>query len=211
MVRRVISLRLLANPPGPTGFKYDAVTILQSTIANNTAGTGPPPVKGGGAFAVQFDTGGAVSLLNSIISNPGVGDCTTVDASDPTVVATLIRDGSCLATISGDPLLGPLADNGGPTQTHLLLMGSSAASSGDPAVCAGADPTDQNGIPRPTDGVTQCSMGSTQSTVLGSPAAALPIPTLGEWARILMAGLLSLAAWAGLRRRRVTPKDPEVH
>ena len=41
-----------------------------------------------------------------------------------------------------DPLLAPLANNGGPTQTHRLLPGSEAINAGDPATLAG-----QNGIP----------------------------------------------------------------
>ena len=36
-----------------------------------------------------------------------------------------------------DPLLGPLADHGGPTQTHALLPGSPAIDAGDPDIVAG--------------------------------------------------------------------------
>jgi hypothetical protein len=43
--------------------------------------------------------------------------------------------------------LGPLADNGGPTQTHNLLAGSAALDAGDPAF-AGDPATDQRGLPR---------------------------------------------------------------
>ena len=55
---------------------------------------------------------------------------------------------TCDVIITGDPLLGPLADNGGFTQTHALLPGSSAIDKGnsDPAVCPG---TDQRGYTRP--------------------------------------------------------------
>jgi CSLREA domain-containing protein len=45
-----------------------------------------------------------------------------------------------------DALLGPLQDNGGPTWTHALLMGSPAIDAGDDAA---APPTDQRGVPRP--------------------------------------------------------------
>lgn len=49
--------------------------------------------------------------------------------------------------LNTDPQLGPLADNGGPTKTHLPLTSS-------PAIDTGADcgPTDQRGQPRPADG-----------------------------------------------------------
>ena len=36
-----------------------------------------------------------------------------------------------------DPLLGPLADNGGPTRTHALLAGSPAINMGDSMAAAG--------------------------------------------------------------------------
>jgi hypothetical protein len=47
-----------------------------------------------------------------------------------------------------DPLLGPLADNGGPTLTHALLPGSTALDA-IPAPYNDAPPTDQRGLPRP--------------------------------------------------------------
>jgi hypothetical protein len=47
--------------------------------------------------------------------------------------------------IGGDPKLGPLADNGGPTKTHALLPGSPAIDAG---ANTGAPATDQRGFPR---------------------------------------------------------------
>ena len=49
-----------------------------------------------------------------------------------------------------NPLLGPLADNGGPTMTHALLAGSPAIDAGDPAALAGMGGIpmfDQRGAP----------------------------------------------------------------
>jgi hypothetical protein len=49
-----------------------------------------------------------------------------------------------------DPLLGPLADNGGPTKTHALLVGSPAIDAGDPNAMAGSvdvPEIDQRGAP----------------------------------------------------------------
>ena len=40
---------------------------------------------------------------------------------------------------TADPLLGPLADNGGPTWTHALLPGSPATDAGDPGATQGFD------------------------------------------------------------------------
>lgn len=49
-----------------------------------------------------------------------------------------------------DPKLGPLADNGGLTQTHALLTGSPAIDAGDASVISGIS-TDQRGLPRLAD------------------------------------------------------------
>ena len=49
-----------------------------------------------------------------------------------------------------NPLLGPLAANGGPTATHALLPGSPAIDKGDPLSITPLNPpaTDQRGYPR---------------------------------------------------------------
>jgi hypothetical protein len=57
--------------------------------------------------------------------------------------ATCFPIGSDL--VVGDALLGPLDDNGGPTQTHALLPGSPAIDAGDNAFCP---VTDQRGAAR---------------------------------------------------------------
>src|SRR5207253_10404420 len=58
-----------------------------------------------------------------------------------------------------DPLVGPLATNGGPTGTLALLTGSPAIGHGDPATCSGAAVAgiDQRGIARPT---SLCAIGA---------------------------------------------------
>ncbi len=57
-----------------------------------------------------------------------------------------------------NPLLGPLAANGGPTLTHALQLGSPAIDAGSPmGACQGAGPTDQRGSVQP-DG--DCDIGA---------------------------------------------------
>jgi hypothetical protein len=69
-------------------------------------------------------------------------------------------DGNLVGNVSPhtspiDPRLGPLTDNGGPTQTHALLAGSPALDAGGPDFCPG---TDQRGVTRPQG--PACDMGS---------------------------------------------------
>jgi hypothetical protein len=63
----------------------------------------------------------------------------------------LDSDGSCFLTATGDlpkrnPLLGPLAFNGGPTETEALLAGSPAIDAG---AADGCPQYDQRGVVRP--------------------------------------------------------------
>jgi hypothetical protein len=60
--------------------------------------------------------------------------------------------------------LGPLQDNGGPTQTHALGAGSVAINQIPAEDCVDADgaplTTDQRGEPRPETGGTLCDVGA---------------------------------------------------
>jgi hypothetical protein len=69
--------------------------------------------------------------------------------------------------IGGDPKLGPLADNGGPTQTNALLPGSPAIDAGDNT---GAPMWDQRGpgYPRIVNGTIDIGAFEAQNT--GAPA-----------------------------------------
>ena len=58
----------------------------------------------------------------------------------------LDTDGTCVGTISPDPLLGPLQNNGGPTPTMAISMASPAFGGANPANCP---LTDQRGVLRP--------------------------------------------------------------
>lgn len=113
-------------------------TVSNSTLSGNTATpTGAGIFHNGGSLAVINSTlsgnglysAASVTLRNTIIANSGGADCR---ASAATVDAeySLIEDGlDCVNGTNvnngtGDPQLGPLQDNGGPTWTHALLPGS---------------------------------------------------------------------------------------
>jgi hypothetical protein len=97
--------------------------------------------------------------------------------------------------------LGPLANNGGPTQTHALLNvpGNPAINGGDPAYTG--SPNDQTGVtPRISGGRTD--MGAVEFAAAPAPqAVGAPVPVNGA----LGLGALSLALAAlGARRRKKT-------
>ena len=128
-------------------------TITSSTIANNT-GTANDGI-------VNY---GALTLLNTVVAgngDPADGD-DVVNYGTGTASYSLIRSegGYGLTDVIGnllgvDPLLGPLADNGGPTLTHALLAGSPALDAGPIDGCPG---TDQRGVARPQG--YYCDMGA---------------------------------------------------
>lgn len=114
-----------------------STTITNSTISNNVASS-----SGGGIFNQAN-----VTLINSIVANSTGGDIInlggTTDAQYSLVEDGLGINGTSSNNLTGDPLLGLLANNGGPTQTIALLPGSVAINAGS---CVTA--TDQRGITR---------------------------------------------------------------
>jgi uncharacterized repeat protein (TIGR01451 family) len=95
-----------------------------------------------------------------------------------------LENGStCMLTdptdIHANPLLGPLANNGGPTDTHALLAGSPAIDAGDSANCPSPD---QRGVSRPQ--AEGCDIGAFEAVAvadlsIAKAAAPNPIPLHG--------------------------------
>jgi hypothetical protein len=86
----------------------------------------------------------------------------------------LTDDDSCGFTeptdlIVADAMLGPLQDNGGPTETHDLLPGSPAIDAGSPDCPPPA--TDQRGVARPQGAA--CDIGAVE--YLPEPRGALAL------------------------------------
>jgi predicted outer membrane repeat protein len=160
------------------------LTVTDSTIVDNHAAGGPAgagePLStdgaaGGGGISKYAPTlttalGNTIIALNTTMN--------TVDAAAPNVAGTFISQGYNLigdgtgstgfnapgdqiGTTANpiDPLVGPLADNGGASYTHALLGGSPAIDAGNPA-SAGSDnacsTTDQRGFGR----VGRCDIGA---------------------------------------------------
>ncbi len=155
------------------------VTVADNTADSNHDGSGD----GGGVF--EAGTGNTGAISNSIIAGNtarlgGAPDCAGFVALDD---YDLVQDptGCTLHTnfslIGVDPMLGPLADNGGPTMTHALLRGSPAIDAADPDAPGSTDisceTTDQRGIARPQG--ARCDIGAFE--LVPPPATATPTAT----------------------------------
>jgi CSLREA domain-containing protein len=140
-------------------------TLANVTVSDNDAGG-----DGGGIR----NTAGTVLLRNTILAANGERDCYGPLTSQG---FNLFQNKDSFCPIGGtttgnqflvDPLLGPLQNNGGPTLTRALLVGSPAIDAGNPAAPATSEtacPTsDQRGRPRPKDGdgngSSRCDIGA---------------------------------------------------
>ncbi|HYV14123.1 MAG TPA: choice-of-anchor Q domain-containing protein [Pyrinomonadaceae bacterium] len=168
---------------------FDAqISISQSTIVQNTSALG-----GGG---VGNNNGGPIRIINTIVAH-------NVSNSGPDLLGPFVTLGHNLLTnftgssgftlgtnnANGDlvgasfaplsPLLGPLQNNGGPTQTIALLPGSPAINAGDNCVMSAGGclttplTTDQRGISRQVNQTVDMgafeSRAFTISVVSGTP------------------------------------------
>jgi CSLREA domain-containing protein len=121
------------------------VTISNSTLSGNSASIG-------GGLRNRY---GTLNIANTIIANSTSGG-DYVGGNNATIgtnTNNLVEDGSISGAIAADPLLGPLANNGGPTFTMALLAGSPAIST------TPGTGTDQRGINRNTSDIGAYSYG----------------------------------------------------
>lgn len=181
----------------------DAANIFNSTIAANTAQLG-----GAGIISLPGGTPAApvpITLVSSIVAKnatAGVLDdvyvpstyTLTITGSNDLVMATTPNVTLPAGTLSADPMLGQLTNNGGPTQTMGLYPGS-------PALDAGINPnaytSDQRGPGFPRVVGAAPDIGAFEGTV----APPVPAPALSAWALGLLAGLFG---WLGWRRSRAS-------
>ncbi len=113
-----------------------------------------------GNMGEGIGNGAALMLDNSVVAGNTELDCSN-SFGTVTALHTLVEDGTCITpgqdgNLAGDPLLGPLADNGGPTFTHLPELGSPLVDAGSAATCPD---TDQRGLPRDDQA---CDIGSVE-------------------------------------------------
>jgi CSLREA domain-containing protein len=157
------------------GFQTNTVVkVIQSTIAGNPHNAA--------AFNLSFPgAGSTVELRGSVINDDPHGCGTVTGTSSYNVDA----GSSCPVGTGGAsntaPLLGPLASNGGPTQTMALLTGSPAIDRVPLAACtddvAAPLTVDQRGLARPIPAGGACDAGAFESTAPPPPPAGGGAPT----------------------------------
>ena len=159
----------VADVMGGALYTSGDLTIRNATLAGNDSPMG----------SALFNGGGTLTVVSTIVTGGVTGHCGGAPATSGG--NNIDSDGSCAFAGSGDqiadPQLGPLADNGGPTPTHLPVVGSPAVDGGANAGCPA---TDQRGQTRPTDGngdgTATCDVGAVEFLDLcpTDPAKVLP-------------------------------------
>lgn len=162
-----ISNSTIANNSATYGgggiYNLDTVNITNSTIANNSGGG----IYNDCCYPTYTPT---LTISRSIVAANAGGDCFNLAFNDTLADQgyNLSSDSSCGFTGTGslqntNPKLGPLASNGGPTQTIALLNGS-PASDAIPLTSALCPKTDQRGHKRPDNlHESACDIGAYES------------------------------------------------
>lgn len=138
--------------------------VQNSTIAENSRTN----TAGNGFNGIMRGNNATVSIVNTILADNQENNC----SSSSNIISlghNLSTDYTCSLSQTGDqpgvdPLLGPLADNGGTVYTYALVPGSPAIDAGDNANCA---LNDARGIMRPFDGDgdsnADCDIGAVEA------------------------------------------------
>ncbi len=160
--------------------------VAGSGGATPGGGTGP-----GGAIGVGgINAPSPLQITNTIIANNlGGANCTNTLTDNehnlefPTNTCGFTPGAPKFDQV-GDPMLGPLASNGGPTQTMAFTIGSAAINHGDNAACAGplVGNVDQRGIARPYLVRGNCGIGAFEYNTPPSAAPGVrpgPLPSGG--------------------------------
>lgn len=166
IVRSTISNNTLLGGFSGSGIEaLGPVSLTTSTVSGNTGGTGEAiysfvnavtltnTTVAGNQYGIN-NVGGSITLANSLVADNGTLDCFNNPSYSGGTVTSLghnlvENNANCTLVASDltsiDPRLGPLANNGGPTQTRALGAGSPALDNGDNALVSGGINTDQRG------------------------------------------------------------------
>lgn len=214
-----------ADTPCPPGASLLDVLFLNSTFTGNTgSGVGqvlymatdneidcPVSAEAQILYSTLGDDGGGTPTLYHIgftsmeigasILGPNA-HCAGIPQPLTSLGYNVASVASCFTATTGDvvadPLVGPLADNGGLTQTRALLAGSPAIDRVPNGVleCSGDLPGDQRGEVRPQG--SSCDSGAFEGVVLTDTA----MPATGPGSAAGLALLVGLLALIGLGNHR---------
>jgi hypothetical protein len=169
------------------------LTVTNTTVDHNTlAGLGGGIFSGGDATLVyvtitdnsanqafaSLDVGHLSSFGTVVTNSAGVANCLVAPGS-VSLGYNFSDDDTCGFTAptdrqnAGDPHLGPLASNGGPTQTRLPQVGSPLLDAIPAAACAPGVSTDQRGVTRPQGG--SCDIGAVEVEVVTPAPPVVPV------------------------------------
>jgi len=158
------------NSASGSGGGLYAASLATTGLINCTVSGNSAAVNGGGFYNVS----GTVTLGNTIVAK------NTASTGGPDALGTFASEGNNLigktdgslgwvgSDLTGtiaqplDPLLAPLGNYGGPTQTTALLPGSPAIDAGNNALIPAGVTTDQRGLARIVNGVVD--IGAFQSS-----------------------------------------------
>lgn len=153
------------------------ISLLNATVTDNEVGESGPPERRSLDFGARATDPGDAGLpggnvdsfgrsntfKNTIVAGGSPQNCrgrfdTPFTSSGHNLESADTCSFDAASDLTGsDPLLGPLADNGGPTDTRALQSGSPAIDSADNAACPEAD---QRGVARPQPAGGTCDRGA---------------------------------------------------
>jgi hypothetical protein len=168
------SSQVQPNAPFKPGTSLDFVTI-----ADNAAGAAVGGSAGGAGLAILGDVANVMAHDTLIANgaNNAARNCQTFQQKIVSVGHNLEDASDCglngpADLIRADPKLGPLRDNGGPTETMALPAGSPAVDAAGPACDVLAD---QRAITRPEGG--GCDIGAFELVPVAASPAPVTTPT----------------------------------
>ncbi|MBX7102454.1 MAG: right-handed parallel beta-helix repeat-containing protein [Gemmataceae bacterium] len=196
LTNSTVSSNIAGESGGGIRYRNGTLTLNNSTVANNVARnhSGSVVLGGGGIFrsplgTTNVDLNGSV-VANNLALNGGIGNDIRIDDSgnpgavnltDSAVSDSVGFTAGALTGFSlngGVILLGPLASNGGPNQTHLPAPGSVLRNATTGAYIA---PTiDQRGVTRPIGAAVDIgAVESDGTTPVGILTPTADITTVG--------------------------------
>ena len=161
------------NSIGGGIYNHGTATLSNVTLSGNRASLAGGAILNNGAATLSnvtvignggmngsgiYESGGTTTLVNTIVASIGVSGGNCVPSLGGSF--NLSSDNSCGFGAGRDNvnvMLGPLANNGGHTLTHLPLGGSPAIDFGTNAGCPSSD---QRGYPRPFGAA--CDVGAVE-------------------------------------------------